>query len=296
MPRFSQLFFYDFHRSEVAGAGGQEAGGAVSRRAAEAYLKSGVRLESTCGISDVWYWYVESNRDLFDETTFLPTGTRPLHPHMEPYQVVLVYTPFPWELLHRRPKPRMSVGPPAPPSPDLHPTNGQEHQPEELQEDVTAQEDISEFTDNGGADCRAASSVSSEDWLEDWPETGSFQSELHRTMDRFELPEELELQPDSKPVGLAHILPEGRGTHLEDRTEAGMEGTEEEDRMEGVELSQATQVRAQGDSPSTSGLEGVSGGGEDEEMEDEDDGEDVSEEEDDGMEDEDRGEYRRDGK
>ena len=37
----------------------------VSRHAAEAYIKTGIQLESSCGISNVWYQYVELNTAKF---------------------------------------------------------------------------------------------------------------------------------------------------------------------------------------------------------------------------------------
>ena len=66
MPRFSQVFFYDFEGQEVAQESGQSRNGrVVSCRAAEAYIKSSVQLESSCGISDMWYRYVELNAGKF---------------------------------------------------------------------------------------------------------------------------------------------------------------------------------------------------------------------------------------
>jgi hypothetical protein len=72
------MFFYDFSDEEIAANKGQLVSASTSRRAAEAYLRSGVRLQSTCGISDVWYDYVESSRHLFEGTPpgdgILPEG------------------------------------------------------------------------------------------------------------------------------------------------------------------------------------------------------------------------------
>lgn len=276
MPRFSQLFFHDFEGWEVHEAKGQDLGGSVSRRAAEAYLRSGVRLQSTCGISDIWYWYVESNRDLFTKTTPLsPAGEsppspepKPFHPPMDPYQIELVYMPFPWIPLHKRPKPRRRVYQPPAPSPPSFPTDAQDGQPEFVAEVEAKQspppqpkEDISEYTEDEEAVGREVSSVASgEDFLEDWPETFSFQSELQRTMFRFEAPE---------------IHPEG-----EDQVKG-------EDLMEGVELSQPTQVRVHGGGSGAPSLEGISE--DEEEMEDEED-EEIEDEEDEEMEDEESGE------
>jgi len=80
----------------------------VSRRAAEAYIKTGVRLESSCGISDVWYRYVELNSAKFGGgdsgvlgfSSFTSTNLSPNEEQME-----LVGKPFDWKRLHSRPLP-----------------------------------------------------------------------------------------------------------------------------------------------------------------------------------------------
>jgi len=60
MPRFSQLFFYDFSVEEICEKEGQLAGGRLLlRRAAAAQGNSNVRLESKSGISEVWYRCLE---------------------------------------------------------------------------------------------------------------------------------------------------------------------------------------------------------------------------------------------
>lgn len=125
LPGFSQLFFHSFTEQEVEWKQAQsEAGGVVSRRAAEAYLRSRVRLQSSCGISDLWYNYVESNATLFHQPktssppTFpsgsngppgLPAVSFPsspsLHPRLDNQQMQEVQRLFAWDTLHSRPRP-----------------------------------------------------------------------------------------------------------------------------------------------------------------------------------------------
>ena len=119
LPRFSQFFFYDFTDWELP-LGQSESGGAVSRRAAEAYLRSGVRLESSCGMSDIWYNYVESNAKLFKPTssTAIPPGTSVLscppifspsqsspHPRLNSEQLQSIRKNLDWYTAHSRPHP-----------------------------------------------------------------------------------------------------------------------------------------------------------------------------------------------
>lgn len=77
-PQFSQLFFHDFYAQELEKMVGQRQGSTVSRRGAQAFLKSGVRPESTCGLSNVWYEYVRRNRALFERSGVpSPPGSSP---------------------------------------------------------------------------------------------------------------------------------------------------------------------------------------------------------------------------
>lgn len=119
LPQFSQLFFYNFHDSEIYANTGQLCPASDSRRAAEAYIRSGTRLESTCGISEVWYLYVEKNLSLFEN------HTEPL-PHLEPAppdprrplgseKAQVMFNTFPWFKHHSRPWPQKKIpisGPP----------------------------------------------------------------------------------------------------------------------------------------------------------------------------------------
>lgn len=75
MPRFSQLFFHEFSDAETFTRSGQTTapGSATPIRAARAYLKSRKRLESSCGISDIWYRYVELNAGIFVENPPKPS-------------------------------------------------------------------------------------------------------------------------------------------------------------------------------------------------------------------------------
>lgn len=81
MPRFSQLFFHESLEHEVALKFGRSSRPSASFLAAKRYLRSGTRLESKCGLSDVWYGYVESNWRLFEDPemsfSFTPAPPRP---------------------------------------------------------------------------------------------------------------------------------------------------------------------------------------------------------------------------
>lgn len=121
------MFFHNFADAEVAGNMGQLTSSSVSRRAAEAFLLSGVRLESTCGISGVWYSYVEKFRGLFEKN--MPPkaedGTAPPPPpmlespcYLRPDQMSFMLGVLEWPQQHKRPRPRKKV-PTANPSPIL---------------------------------------------------------------------------------------------------------------------------------------------------------------------------------
>lgn len=106
LPRFSQLFFHNFSQSEEALRFGQSLTHSVSRRAAISYLKSGVRLESKCGISDVWFEYVEAHRGIFESldppSSFTPPPPGP-HPRLEPTHALPLSDTFPWLDQHTNP-------------------------------------------------------------------------------------------------------------------------------------------------------------------------------------------------
>jgi hypothetical protein len=109
MPRFSQVFFYDFSDREVRDNLGQ--GPTASLRAAEAYLSSGVRLESTCGISDIWYHYVE---DFQHKLRSQPAPSPPPahfapHPYIDPTHTSCMRIFFNWEFQHYKRQPRKKI-------------------------------------------------------------------------------------------------------------------------------------------------------------------------------------------
>jgi hypothetical protein len=106
MPRFSQLFFYDFSEEEVCQKQGQLGSGLLaSERAATTYLDSNVRLESKCGISDVWYWCLEQSARLYGEeaTSVGRQGkyAQSDHPRLHPYHMELFINRLGWRELHR---------------------------------------------------------------------------------------------------------------------------------------------------------------------------------------------------
>lgn len=110
MPRFSQLFFYEFTDQEMLAQVGQDVEGGFSApvRAARAYLQSGMRLESTCGISDIWYRHVQLNAKMFvhnppNSSNLLPPTSA--HPRPDEDQMRTREPMFGWEAFHHlRPK------------------------------------------------------------------------------------------------------------------------------------------------------------------------------------------------
>ena len=110
MPRFLQLFFYKFSDWEILIELGQPTTSSSSRRAAEAYLLSGNRPQSACGISDVWYHYVENNQDLYNHgmTQPLPIHQQPPHPrpHSDRHHERYLWSILEWAKMHSRPQPR----------------------------------------------------------------------------------------------------------------------------------------------------------------------------------------------
>ena len=109
MPRFSQVFFYDFDKREFEeGSGQSKMGNVASRLGAEAYIKTGVRLESSCGISDVWHRYVELNAARFvrrshEHAQFSCSSSK--HPGLDQKQMDVVGKLFDWETWNSRPRP-----------------------------------------------------------------------------------------------------------------------------------------------------------------------------------------------
>ena len=109
MPRFSQVFFHNFNsRGFKEGSGQSRMGSIVSRLAGEAYVLSGARLESLCGISDVWYRYVESNAGQFKKQgrqTIDFSASLPIYLHADGKDLDEMEGLFDWEKWHSRPRP-----------------------------------------------------------------------------------------------------------------------------------------------------------------------------------------------
>ena len=107
MPRFKQLFFYNFQEYEMHLHMGQHSMSLTSQRAAEAYLHSGVRFKSIYGISDVWYWHVKNHQSHYKNGTAppLPLVQEPtLHSHIDPLHAELLSASFKWGFMHSRPQ------------------------------------------------------------------------------------------------------------------------------------------------------------------------------------------------
>lgn len=96
IPRFSQLFFYNFSQEEEATGLGQPFPSPVSIRAGRSYLRSGRSLQSKCGVSDVWFHYVENNPHLFKSPGELPSSPKPVlaEPQVNPSHLPAMYKIF----------------------------------------------------------------------------------------------------------------------------------------------------------------------------------------------------------
>lgn len=126
LPRFTQLYFYDFQDHEVKLQFGQSLTSTSSSRAGKAYLLSGTRLESKCGLSDVWYSYVESSWFFFEDPShpFHFNPGPPPHPVISEEDAETISNIFDWRRQHGRPKPKARVVPsciPEPESPEREP-------------------------------------------------------------------------------------------------------------------------------------------------------------------------------
>jgi len=166
MPRFTQVYFYDFTDKEAQQEVGQPSSGSVSRRAAEAYLRSGVRLESSCGISGIWYSYVEKNRDLYTDRTASPPLIEqgPEHPRPRVYadDARFMWSIFRWSNIHGRPQLEQAEQTPTAASSPVNGGLSQDRPSGEFIDEVTSgpaatpqqKEGISEYTEAGVGDSR----------------------------------------------------------------------------------------------------------------------------------------------
>jgi len=212
-PRFSQLFFYNFTDSETNQLLGQsESGGAVSRRAAETYLLSGVRLESSCGMSDAWYDYVESNPKLFTRSDplnppslshsplFPPSQPSP-HPRPNSQQLESIGSTLDWRKMHSRPRPTKK--PPA--VLEDHPDDCSEDGMKELSGAGVEQDEGTLGSPMAVAE-QGDNDVSSDEYRfpdsDDWPTTASFEGGMGELLSR------ADLDASKKPV-VSVILPSG---------------------------------------------------------------------------------------
>ena len=98
VPRFSQLFFYDFEEAEIYDRAEQSNGPSCSSRAAQSYIRSGKRLYSKCGISEIWFNCVENNENLSNNKGLHQPPTKSSSClHLEPAHVSTLPTTFGWE-------------------------------------------------------------------------------------------------------------------------------------------------------------------------------------------------------
>ena len=109
LPRFSQVFFYEFDNKEIIAEVGQsmESKSPAPVRAARAYLQSGRRFQSSCGISDIWYHHVESNAGKFMEhPPRLPDLSPPpsVYPVPDEDQIREREPMFEWAAFHKHTK------------------------------------------------------------------------------------------------------------------------------------------------------------------------------------------------
>jgi len=184
-------------------------------------------MESSCGISEVWYRYVESHQTLFTDedemTPFTPLQQTPqgTPPGLElhGYQVDFLSGVFEWEKQHRRPRPRRKV------TASIQSTGDyadQDSQHGGSIEEITSAspaipsqpEDVSEYTEDetgrglarrdGGHAIQVEEERAEEaggpvsgtaegeggDELDDWPTTASFYEDLSKIMgDAEKIPE-----------------------------------------------------------------------------------------------------------
>ena len=156
-PRFTQLFFYNFFEHEATLGLGQASSLAASRRAAKTYLTSGARLESKCGLSDVWFHYVETHRHLFEPLSTQPPSESKPHlsnPRLDVQYAPAIYDVFEWYKYHKRPRPTKKdrvLAPSTPLSEILSSEDG-------VSDDDEARPNRTSETDEDQSDCSGTSS------------------------------------------------------------------------------------------------------------------------------------------
>lgn len=100
------MFFYEFDDKEITAEVGQsmELKSPAPVRAARAYLQSGRRFQSACGISDIWYHHVESNAGKFMEDPPPLPNLQPLssvYPGPDEEQIRAREPMFEWQAFHK---------------------------------------------------------------------------------------------------------------------------------------------------------------------------------------------------
>lgn len=99
MPRFSQLFFYKPDKKEAALSIGQPSRSVALLFAARWYLKSRVRFESKCGISDVLYHYLEEKCAGSEDSVMLSPPSSPASypiPRLNSAHSIAIRKTFSW--------------------------------------------------------------------------------------------------------------------------------------------------------------------------------------------------------
>ena len=210
MPRFRQLFFYNFHRHEFVLNMGQGICSTSSARAAKAYLRSGVQLGSKCGLSDVWYHYVETYRHLFEDpeegSPLVPDFDHP-HPRLHPDDAPAIYHLFEWLEKHSRPRPTKKR---PVPTPLVSASRGQTYK-DELYQQIGCSEEVHSRADS---------------------------QSVHESADRFdtssddELAIEMQESPTASEYGIYGFTV--KDEHVDEQSDDGMD-THDNDALDEVE-------------------------------------------------------------
>jgi hypothetical protein len=282
LPQFSQLFFHDFSAGEIAARSGQISLSTASLHAAKGYLKSWITLESTCGISSIWYNYVQVHWPLLlnDKRTGKP-------PVNLSYPGKFDGVVREWEKIHNRPQPTKKT-PVSGPSTKGSPSK--ESQPNKSAENSTStristseqEEAISQFTEDletvdpiEPPSSKVKDEFSSFE-MEEW--SASFQEDYFNLLDEYDI---AEIPPVVTDDFMPSSVPEEREL-CRGPTKTVTAEVEDEDQMEGVELSQLTRDQVDTDAVGSSDDESVAGEDkmtdeDSEEMMDEDDEETADE-------------------